>query len=215
MENRLRFRISSPGLSPPYPPPGRVCTPAQPTPFSGLNVRILQGELCPSKTSLPQPPQASHSCTCLQGLEGRRDPALPHWLQFSWDGEKGQEMGSHLCPSPPTSPPPAPPSPHSHLGVLGVAAYKIHHGRIKNAFDSQPSHHPCAQRRQKITNAKHPSSQDCVCEDELVPPPPIPPASPFIFSAVGRGQRGCDVWEHMYLMSLNTLPKCLGFQPKH
>ena len=95
---------------------------------------------------------------------------------------------------PPTSPPPAPPSPHSHLGVLGVAAYKIHHGRIKNAFDSQPSHHPCAQRRQKITNAKHPSSQDCVCEDELVPPPPIPPASPFIFSAVGRGQRGCDVW---------------------
>ena len=145
-------------------------------------------------------------------IRGKTRPSSPSMAQFSWDGEKGQEMGSHLCPS---LPPSTPPSPDTHLGVLGVAAHKMHHGRIKNAFDSQPSHHPCAQRRQKITNAKQPSSQNCVCEDELVAPPPIPPAAPFIFSAGGQGERGCDVWEHMYLMSPNALPKCLGFQPKH
>lgn len=96
-------------------------------------------------------------------------------------------MGSHLCPSLPLS---TPPSPDTHLGVLGVAAHKVHHGRIKNAFDCQPSHHPCAQRRQKITNAKQPSSQDCVCEDELVPPPPHSSCFSLHLLSSGAGGEG-------------------------
>lgn len=156
-----------------------------------------------------------HVSPRIRGKKRPRSPSLATvllgWRERPRDGESPMSLSPPL----PTRPTPHSSFPRQSPGILGVAPYKMHHGRFKNAFDSQPSHHPCAQRRQKITNAKHPSSQDCVSEHELVPPPPIPPASPFIVSAVGRGQRGCDVWEHMYLMSPNALPRCLGFQPKH
>lgn len=85
-------------------------------------------------------------------IRGKKRPRSPHWLQFSWDGEKGQEMGKVTYVPLPRLPHPRP-TPHSSFprqspGILGVALTKCTVEDSKNAFDSQPSHHPCAQRRQ-------------------------------------------------------------------
>lgn len=50
-----------------------------------------------------------------------------------------------------------------------------------------------------------------MCWFQLVPPQFLL-LLPFIFRAAGQGG---DVWEHMYLMSRNALPRYLDFQPKH
>lgn len=175
MENRLRFRMEAP-LGSSTPPPGRVCTPAQPTPFSVSVSGILKVNSVHPRHPSPSLPSL---LTCVSRIRGKKEtPGLPHWLQFSWDGERPRDGESPIpLPTLPTAYPLL--LPRQYLGSR-VATHNASWGRFKNANDSQPPS-PVHRGGQKI--CKHPSSQDCVSEQVG------PPASPFIVSAVGRGQR--------------------------